>query len=79
MIARAASEALRAFSPYRMSMLALAIAILGWTVPFAIEGDKFDQFSQSLNVRLDSMRARLNGMKTGIDGGEGAKSQRPID
>jgi hypothetical protein len=64
----AVPEVLRVPGPYRISMLVVAIASLGWIIPFGIASYKFDQCSESLHVRLDSMKARLDGMKTGTDG-----------
>jgi len=42
---------------YRRSML-------GWAIPYGIANYKFDQCSQSLQVRLDGMKANIDGAKS---------------
>jgi hypothetical protein len=49
---------------YRRLMLVVAIAMLGWAIPYGIANYKFDQCSQSLQVRLDGMKANIDGAKS---------------
>ena len=50
---------------FRITMLVIAIAMLGWTIPFSIANYKYDQCSQDLNLRLDRMNSGLGGTKRG--------------
>jgi hypothetical protein len=48
---------------FRITMLVIAIAMLGWTIPFSVANYKYDQCSRDLNLRLDRMNSGLEGMK----------------
>jgi hypothetical protein len=52
---------------YRRLMMIVAIAIFGWVIPFGIANYKFDQCSNSLQARLDTMKARIDGIENGIE------------
>jgi hypothetical protein len=45
---------------YRRLMLAVGIAMLGFAVPFAIANYKTDQCHDSLQLRLDDVKAKLD-------------------
>jgi hypothetical protein len=49
---------------YRRLMLVVAIAMLGWAIPYGIANYKFDQCSQSLQVLFDGMKANIDGAKS---------------
>jgi hypothetical protein len=45
---------------YRRLMLVVAVAMLGWAIPYAIANYQFDQCSTTLQVRLDAMKTKLD-------------------
>ena len=51
---------------YRILMLVVAVAMLGWAIPYGIANYKFDQCSQNLQVRVDKVKARIDSAKSGI-------------
>ena len=48
---------------YRGLMLVVATAMLGWTIPYGIASYKFDECSQRLHARLDSMKSKAEASK----------------
>jgi hypothetical protein len=48
---------------YRRLMLVVAAAMLGWTIPYGIANYKFDECSQSLQSRIDVMKAKAEAAK----------------
>jgi uncharacterized ion transporter superfamily protein YfcC len=51
---------------YRILMLVVAVAMFGWAIPAGIANYKFDQCSQNLQVRLDKVKARIDGAKSSV-------------
>jgi hypothetical protein len=52
---------------YRRLMMIVTIAMFGWVIPYGIANYKFDHCSNTLQVRLDAMKARIDGLKNGIE------------
>ena len=52
---------------YRRLMLAAAAAMLGWAIPYGIANYKFDECSQSLQVRIDAMKAKAEGSRRNME------------
>ena len=52
---------------YRILMLVVAVAMLGWAIPFGIANYKFDKCSQNLQVRLDKVKARIDSAKSSVN------------
>ena len=48
---------------YRKLMLVVAAAMLGWAIPYGIANYKFDECSQSLQARIDAMKAKAEAAK----------------
>jgi hypothetical protein len=44
-------------------MLVVAAAMLGWAIPYGIANYKFDECSQSLQARIDAMKAKAEAAK----------------
>jgi len=47
----------RAFS---LLMLVVGVAMLGWTIPFAIANYQLDDCTTTLQARLDAIKAKIN-------------------
>jgi len=47
----------RAFS---LLMLVVAVAMLGWTIPFTIANYQLDDCTTTLQARLDAIKAKIN-------------------
>ena len=57
---------------YRRLMLLVAAAMLAWAIPYGIATYKFDGCSQSLQTRLDDMKAKAESSKRSME-----QKQRP--
>jgi hypothetical protein len=44
----------------RKLMLVVAVAMIGWTIPYAIANYRFDNCSETLRTRLDDMKAKID-------------------
>ena len=51
---------------YRRLMLVVAAAMLGWAIPYGIANYKFDECSQSLQARIDTMQAKAEAAKRSV-------------
>jgi hypothetical protein len=51
---------------YRRLMIIVAIAMFCWAIPYGIANYKFDECTNSLQVRLDAMKARIGGVNDAI-------------
>ena len=53
---------------YRMAfsrlMLVVAVALLGWIIPFAIANYQLDDCTKALHVRLDDIKAKIDAART---------------
>jgi hypothetical protein len=48
-------------------MLVVAAAMLGWAIPYGIANYKFDGCTQSLQTRLDDMKAKAEASKRAME------------
>jgi hypothetical protein len=49
---------------FRILMLIVGVATLGWVIPFAIANHQFDECSTTLQIRLDDMKAKIDAART---------------
>jgi hypothetical protein len=54
-------------SSYRRLTVVAAIAMVGALIPFAIATHKFDQCNQSLQISLDTLKAKVDSAKGAIE------------
>jgi hypothetical protein len=52
---------------YRRLMLVVAAAMLGWAIPYGIANYKFDECSQSLQARIDAIKAKVEASKGAVE------------
>jgi hypothetical protein len=52
---------------YRYLMLIVAVAMLGWAIPYGIANYKFDRCSEDLQFRLDAVKAKIDSAKSALD------------
>jgi len=45
---------------YSILMLVVGLAMLGWTIPFAIANYRLDDCTTTLHARLHAMKAKIN-------------------
>ena len=53
---------------YRMLMVVVGVAMLGWAIPYGVANYKFEQCSQGLQTRLDAIKAEVAKQQLEIDG-----------
>jgi hypothetical protein len=51
---------------FRILMLVIAVAMLGWAIPYAIANYQFDDCSTTLQARLDAMKTTINNAQGAI-------------
>ena len=61
---------------YRVLMLILGLAMLGWAIPYGVAHYKFDRCSEDLQIRLDAVKSEIAKTQLEMDGAKKATDQR---
>jgi hypothetical protein len=53
--------------PFRVMMLVVSVAMLGWAIPYGYANYKRDRCSESLQVRLDDINAKIAAARRALE------------
>jgi hypothetical protein len=61
---------------YRVMMLIVGVAMLGWAIPYGVANYKLDRCSEDLRIKLDAVRAEIARTQSEIDSTKKAIDQK---
>ena len=53
--------------PFAILMLLVAVAMLGWAIPYGFASHTLDKCSQDLQARLDVVKARIDSTRKALE------------
>ena len=53
--------------PFAILMLLVAVAMLGWAIPYGLASHTLDKCSQDLQARLDVVKARIGSTQKALE------------
>jgi hypothetical protein len=57
--------------PYRILMLFIGLAMVGWVIPYGVANYKLDRCSQDLQLKLDAVKSEIAKTQSAIDSAKG--------
>ena len=61
---------------YRIMMLIVGVAMLGWAIPYGVANYKLDRCSEDLRARLDAVKGEIAKTQSEIDSTKNAIDQK---